>query len=349
MSPAALGVIPDVVRKTVGDTTYYFGTISSDKIKSVTFVPVIELSTNTFLTEDPADGYQRPGSPQRMRAFRKFLKENPHHVVPPVLLSGRGGWTFGEEGGSVGSLSIHAPAAIIDGQHRVGGYVALHEENNEVRDVPFILLNGLSRDTELETFIVVNNSQKGVPKSLTAFLGDSDEAQIAWALNVDEDSPFKDRISRTKMQREQLFMLHSVAKEIKRLFSIGGLQDLDVQTKIEFAERFFTKVADVLPDEWSDIQKLSDTTTRGRSDFDYKLLELTGLIAWCYVGSQILARSYSEMTGMNWDNVERLIESVCKIDWAKDGQYAGRTGSVGGKFMGDDMSRLLPAENSEES
>lgn len=344
--PRAIGSVGDVLRKQAGEIVYYFGTITSDKLKSVTFVPVIEASAKTFLEEDTADGYQRPGSPGRMRAFRKFLEQNPTHVVPPILLSGRDGWEFTPRAGSsVGKLTINAPAAIIDGQHRAGGYVALHEANNEdVREVPFILLPSLSRDQELDAFLTVNTTQKGVPKALSEFLGDSDEAQVAWCLNIQNDSPFYGRISRTKQAKTQLFMLNSVAKEVKRLFSVGPLSDLNVEEKSEMAARFFTKVADILPDQWSDIEKLDDAESKGKLDFEYKLLELTGLIAWSHVGSVILSRSYNEAVGMNWDNVERLMQLACAIDWRKDGQFVGRTGTVGGKVMADEMMRLLPAE-----
>lgn len=341
-----IGSIANAVRKRVGSTNYVFGTIPSDKLRQLTFVPVIEPSRKTFLNEDSTEGYQRPASLSRMRAFMRFLREHPNSVVPPILISGRGAWKFvpTAEGAELGGVDIEGPAAIIDGQHRAGGFVAFFETDEAIRDVAFILLEGLPLDLEKEEFLVVNNTQKGVPKSLTAYLEDSEEAQIAWALNTEDDSPFKGRIARTGMGREQLFALHSVARQMKRLFSLGALQDLDVETKVEFASRFFTIVADSLPDEWSDLEKLDDPDSKGKSSFEYKLLELTGLIAWSICGAQILHRSYSEETGMNWDNVARLVNAAADVDWPKDGQYAGRTGEAGGKVIADDMLRKLPAE-----
>ena len=168
--------------------------------------------------------------------------------------------------------------------------------------------------------------------------------RFAWRLNEDSDSPFKDRITRTTAQRTHLFRLHSVAKQVKRLFSVGDIQDLPVSDKIEFMSRFWTIIADQLEEEWSDIEKLDDFEAGGRRDFDYKLLELTGLIAWAYTGAHIFSRSYSEQTGMNWDNVIRLVEIVSGIDWHKDGEFAGRTGEAGGKIMADEMIRMLPPE-----
>jgi len=221
-----------------------------------------------------------------------------------------------------------SPLGVSRLRHRsaaLGGFVALFEKKNISRDVPFILLDNLTLDEEKSEFVVVNNSQKGVPKSLTAFLENSEEAQIAWRLNEDPDSPFHGRIARASKTKQILFNLHSVAKQIKELFKHPPLDDLDIDTKVEFTEKFFTVVADALPDEWADMEKLEKENTKGPKEFEYKLLELTGLIAWTVVGAMILHRSYTEDAGMNWQNVERLVKSAAGIDWSKDGQYAGRT------------------------
>ena len=330
----AIGEITGVIEKTQGNQRYLFGTIKSDRVKSVTFVPVIENSRRTPLNEIVEGGYQRPGSLSRMKAFAKFLRENPDSVVPPVLISGRGHWQFhpGDNEQDSGHITIQDKAAIIDGQHRVGGFVFLYDSEDDVRDISFILLPDLTIEDETREFVVVNNSQKGVPKPLTAYLEDSEDAQVAWGLNEESDSPFQGRITRTTMARSKLFALHSVAKQVNRLFSLGDVQDLDVDQKVEYVSRFWTIIADHLEDEWSDIEKLD--TGGARRDFTYKLLELTGLIAWAYTGAHIFSRSYSEITGMNWDNVKRLIEAASEIDWDKEGEYRGRTGEVGGQNYG---------------
>ena len=240
-------------------------------------------------------------------------------------------------------------AAVIDGQHRLGGFVALFEEEEEVRPVSFILLPKLSLDDEIKEFIVVNNSQKGVPRPLTEFLLDTDEAQVAWGLNQDPDSPFYEKITRTSMSKKHLFALHSVAKQVERLFSLGSLQDLDVDAKIDYVKQLWTIIADELPNEWSDIDRLDDPDFSGRRSFEFKLLELTGLIAWAFTGAQIFHRSYGDSIGMNWDNVRRLVGETKVIDWSKEGEFAGRTGEAGGRIMASDMIRLIPPEVSEVS
>lgn len=318
----------------------------------MTFVPVLDESTKTYLNEIK-DGYQRPGSHYRMRAFARFLQKNPNSIVPPVVLSGRGNWKFEAEGqdSDLGKLILRERAAIVDGQHRLGGFVFLYESEEDVRNISFILLPDLTPEEEENEFVVVNTSQKGVPRALTSYLEYSPGAQIGWGLNEESDSPFYGRISRTTLQGKptHLFTLNSVEDEVNRLFSMGAVQDLDVDQKIEFMARFWTIIADQLNTEWSDIEKLGNPETKGRNSFQYKLLELTGLVAWSYTGAQIFFRSYSERAGMNWDNVRRLVEAASEIDWRKNGEYEGRTGKAGGKAMADEMMRLLPPEGAETS
>ena len=342
------GEIAGVVQKTQGNQKYLFGTIRSDKVKNVTFVPVIETGHKTCLNERVEKGYQRPGSLFRMRTFARFLKAYPNSVVPPVLLSGRGAWQFepSEQEQNTGKLIIQDQAAIVDGQHRLGGFVHLYESEKEVRDISFILLPDLTVKHEIKEFVVVNDTQKGVPKPLTAYLEATDEAQVGWGLNEEPNGPFTGRITKTNMKPTHLFALHSVAKQVKRLFSHGAAQDLGIDQKIEFISEFWRIIADQLDVEWSDIDKLDDSNIKGsrRRAFNYKLLELTGLIAWAHTGAQIFFYSYSEEKGMHWDYVKRLVKAASDIDWSKDGKYAGRTGEAGGRIMSEEMLLLVAKE-----
>ena len=289
-----------------------------------------------------------------MITFARSLKNYPNSLVRPVILSGRGNWHFepNEQEQNSGKLTIQGEAAIVDGQERIGGFVHLYESEGEIRNIPFIFLPDLTLEQEIEQFVILNHIQKAVPKPLTSYLNVTDEAQIALGLNEETNGPFTGRITKTSLKPTHLFALHSVAKQVKRLFSLGDSElnpHLDINQKIEIMSGFWKIIADQLPKEWSDIEKLDDPDTRGRRDFEYKLLELTGLIAWTHTGAQIFSRSYNEKTGMNWDQVRHLVEAASGIDWHKGGEYEGRTGEVGGRVMADEMIRLLPAEVPEVS
>lgn len=71
MTGTRIATIPSVLVRSLtsaaGETrAYYLGTLTSDKIKDLTFVPVIDESPRSYLSERSTDGYQRYGSTSRM-------------------------------------------------------------------------------------------------------------------------------------------------------------------------------------------------------------------------------------------------------------------------------------------
>ena len=46
MANSIIGEIGGVLKESVGERVYYFGTINSDKIKNITFAPVVDHKTS---------------------------------------------------------------------------------------------------------------------------------------------------------------------------------------------------------------------------------------------------------------------------------------------------------------
>lgn len=344
-----MSILKDVLKSEIQGRVFYFGLIPSELLHSCLFVPVLEESprNNNYVREqlDRENNYQRPGSRSRQRKFSEFLKEHGNSVVPPIVLSTRGGWVFESDGDeSTGTLEIQSPAAIIDGQHRAGGFICRHGEDEQSRPVPFIAIPNLTLTQEKDEFLVINTTQKGVPKSQGVFLTESAEQEVANLLNT-EDGVFKDRLSIARKARHHLWSFNQVVKSIKELFSHGKFSELSVDTKHFFFEKYWEKIKEACAEEWEeDYPKLDDPESRGRNDFEYKLLETTGLIAWCDVGSQVLSNGFEPSTGsMNWEFVKTCVEDLANMDWAKDGKYSGWTGTVGARKIVEDMEMQLPA------
>lgn len=347
-------IIRNALRRTRGDRVYYFGSMKCSDLREASFVPVIETSPRTALIELNKDGYQRPGSMPRMRKFAEFLRTNPNKIVPPVILSDRGQWKFSGRSGSsdeIGDLIATAPAAIIDGQHRLGGFVLYWEKDKEDLSVDFILIAGLSLNEERAEFVAVNDNQQGVPRSLSSYLSmDNDEVtnprtksewtQIAWNLSTREDSPFVGMIARVRIGPEHLFALHSVAGSVEKMFSHGFFSDMDLDEKVNITVKYWNLIQDLHQEQFSDVEKLG-VRGQGRKAFEWKLLELTGFIAWSLIGTQIISNAIQGGI-VNWDDVEDKISFLSdKIDWRKSGQYAHATGAVGGPIIKRDMESVL--------
>jgi DNA sulfur modification protein DndB len=336
-----IATIPGIVKRTLADPEsgesreYYVGTVRSDLAKSLTFVPVKEESRKTYLQEHSQDGYQRPGSPTRMKRFAEYLKNHPLSVVPPVVLSSRNNWSFNGKS-EYGSLDIYGPAAIVDGQHRMGGYVFLYESEGMARDIDFIVLVDLTLSEETEEFLAINDTQKGVPRSLTKMLGGSDEALIAVELDDSDASPFKGRITKITKAKGDLFTLAAVVKNVERTFKHGAFQDLDIDTRLDIIFQYWEMIGDAFPEEWADMDS---------APMQYKLLETTGLIAWSLAATDILGPAFDPGTrAMNWDMVRAKINRLAAegvLDWRKDGEFQSSTGEVGGAKIHKKMQQIL--------
>jgi DNA sulfur modification protein DndB len=345
MADKPISILSNILRRMLSDPetgeerAFYVGTVRSDLAKALTFVPVLENSTKTYLQERTESGYQRPGSAARMRQFASYVKANPLSVVPPVIISGRDAWKFKASGsGDIGTLEIYEAAAIVDGQHRVGGYVSLYENDEIAREVDFFMLADLSLDEEKDEFLAINNTQKGVPKSINVLLSASDDALVANELNERDDSPFKNRITVAKAPPGALFSLAAVAKNVGRAFSHGAFTNTSIDEKVDIMIDYWMRIQDAFPEEWDDIY-------RKNADKEFKLLETTGLIAWCLAAADILGTSFDADTNtMNWDAVGAKISHLAlpgALQWEKDGEFQGLTGEVGGAKIHKKMQQIL--------
>lgn len=330
-----LGNIDNVIRRTAGELVYFIGTISTDKIKLCTFVPVIEDADTYLEYEVDENNYQRPGTKSRMNNIKRYFEENPNRLVPPIILSGRGLWKFSGDG-VTGSLQLDGRAAIIDGQHRAGGLVALYEQTHELRYVDFVCFENLSLEEEIEEFVTINGEQKGVPKPLNTFLKGGDDVEIAWELNIREDSPFLDKIFRVRGDSNRFYALHSMARNVKDTFNNGAFQTLSSDNKLDALIQLWKLIAKHNSEAWKDIN-------RPKREQEMKLCELTGIIAWSAVGSQILLKGWAPQSQtFNWEEIDRVIQFVSEdIDWDKKGQYEGLTGQVGGKRIATELESAL--------
>jgi DNA sulfur modification protein DndB len=345
-----------VVRRTLSDDEgqvleYYVAVMPSDLAKTLTFVPVFEGSKNPVLQEvvgsGEDEGYQRPGSRTRMTLFGDFLGKYPLSVTPGVVFSGRENWEFepSDPDGDVGTLHCFGPAAIIDGQHRVGGYVHLYESDETVRPLEFILVPGLSLAEETKLFLDINNNQKSVISGLTAILSGSDQSLIGRALLEDDNSPLQGLISIAVKRPGHLFTMNAMTKNISRTFSHGAFEETSLDDKVDIMKDYWTRIADAFVDEWADSDK-------GARERVYKLCETTGLIAFSLAAQDILGPNYiPDSKIMNWpqvaDDLRRLAEDP-RFDLRKEGPFVGLTGEVGGAKIHRRIQMVLAAHGDSE-
>ena len=387
--------IENVLRTEANGRVYYNGWVKASDAYDAVYVPVTKTTkipakakkSYVEALEERGGGYQRCATRSRQHSIAKYLISNPTSVLPPVLLSDRGKWKW-VSGSSdrIGRLIIEEKAAVVDGQHRLGGVrlQATMEGGDPARLVPFVVVVGLSEVEEKTEFLTINNTQKGVSKAHTAFL-ESDKWWNAVALALNESGPFEGRIQAAGGVRETWhtdLKLHSVANAIHDTFrppakksdvEVWGFADDDERKDNlpELVNRYWELISEVFADEWSDMDRLplpdhlggggGSETTR---NFEYKLLELTGFLAWMWFFQKIAIDIWnSSSQSLNEEALLRYLTWIREkeepnpsygknenepefrkaVDWRKKGKFEGRTGGAGARAIVEEMVRVYQA------
>lgn len=318
--------------------TYYLGTIKPTQIKELTFVPVVvkshEATKPEGLNEQDTAGYQRAGEPSRMETIKNFVQKNPRCVIPPVLLSARGKWEFKPSSSSktFGKLVAEDLAAIIDGQHRLGGLWRLCQDSSsdnalKQRSIPFMMIADMEIEEERRNFIEINDNQKGVKKSLLKYLVKNQDfiGQAANALMEDEDSPFKGRIAIQRKEDWHLLLFGAMSECVSLLFSRQVINTLGIKPGKDEAEttkcmsiviEYWNTVADCWSTYWADMDLMpavgvGKTKDQGTRKFNFRLLEETGIRAVSRLGADLLKKHWmKDQAAPDFEGIKKDLEAL---------------------------------------
>ena len=323
---------------------YFLGILHASEIKELTMVPVVTMSPPTTedaalqLNENSQNGYQRAGEAKRMQLIAEFVRKRPACVIPPVLLSCRGQWTFepNSKNSSVGTLVAADLAAIVDGQHRLGGLWRLardHSSPDELRDrvIPFMAVADMSLEDEKQEFVDINGNQRGVKKSLLRYLDRhvSFSGRAATALMEDEESVFKGRIDEQK-KRDWTIILFGAAQDcVSEMFGRTlQIKKFDPERQahqqeraLEFTLLYWRAVRDSLPRFWADIDRMPSVGAHrskeqpGTRGFQYRLLEETGLRAFSRLACDLFAMTWMDaLQTPSWDTIGQYLTCLGTSD-----------------------------------
>lgn len=319
---------------------YFLGVLSPAEIKALTFVPCVT-STYPAGAEDPQylnerpGGYQRSGDPKRMQRIKEFVAQRPNCLVPPVVLSARGKWEFVPQGNAqvFGKLIANDLAAIIDGQHRLGGLWRLANATDvpasvKGKPIPFMVVLDMDEEEEKREFVDINDNQQGVKKSLLRWLNKEDNfsGRAASALAGDEESVFLGRVDEQKKRDHTLFLFGAAVECVQLTFrtdftvpkGFDPHKDEKLQeSAIEMLLTFWRKVRDNMPTLWSDMYLMPPVGQSkskeypGTSQFRYRLLEETGIRAMSRLAGDIFSRAWvPDLKQPAWDAVEHYLRRL---------------------------------------
>lgn len=200
---------------------------------------------------NPEEGFQRQLDAPRARRIAKYLEER---VIPgAIVLSAQDANQVSYDAGSQTlSLSgIPGSLLVIDGQHRLyGAKIAADSPGGPNALLPVCIMAGLSLADEVQYFIDINSTAKGVPKTLrielTKFLVSQDSIddirlRLFKELNADPDSPLCGKLSAE--QRGPGYLSHVPFEiSINKILSGDRLKDLEYPQKKALIKNYISGV-----------------------------------------------------------------------------------------------------------
>lgn len=203
------------------------------------------------VASNPSEGFQRQLDAPRARRIAKYLE---NRVIPgAIVLSVQPDYaaTYDKDKGELTISDEPGSLLVIDGQHRLyGAKIAADSKGGPNVILPICILTGLSLTDEVQYFIDINSTAKGVPKTLrielTKFLVSQDSIEdirfrLFRELNAEPDSVLCGKLSAE--QRGPGYLSHVPFEiAISRILSGDRLKDLEYPQKKALLKNYLSGV-----------------------------------------------------------------------------------------------------------
>lgn len=200
---------------------------------------LFKLSRVERVSENPEEGFQRQLEETRANKIAKYFEQK---IIPgAIILSAQpeARILYDEEKEELEIDNENGSLLVIDGQHRLFGAYKAHKSGVDNIKLPVCILTNLNLIDEIQYFVDINSTQKGVPKTLrielTRFLVESESIDdIRLRLFKDLNSE-PDSVLCGKMSAEQKgpgYLSHVPFEiAINKVLSTEKMKDLDYDGK----------------------------------------------------------------------------------------------------------------------
>lgn len=277
--------IPAIQGK-MGGHTYYSFSIEPEKLLKIGYVLHRNKANKKLMPT-----YQRIIKKNRLKSVQEFVENGgffPNSII--ININATKGIKFDKANTQVeNAISrvgiLHLPKSyrssfIIDGQHRLYGYV--NSAFRKTNSIPVVAFVNLDRNQQIKLFMQINENQKAVPKNLrntlnADLLWDSEDLnesvkalklQIAQDLGEDLDSPLYDRviIGENPKTLQRCVTIDTIKQGLDRSNFFGTFSKSAVKTEgtfyannneliydrlVPYLKGCFTYIKDNLKSEWN--------------------------------------------------------------------------------------------------
>ena len=293
---------------------FYLTVLKNDLLKDICFV--------SRRDEDSKKGFQRNLNESRARDIAKYLDEM-RGVIPSVLILSAQSvakFAFNTKSHDISFIANEKSFMVLDGQHRLYGLMLTEKKY----PVPVVIFNQLTTTDEVNLFVDINTTQKGVPttllldiKNLTGRETKKEERQRILFDSLNKQSVMAGLLSATKSQVGKITRV-SFKQATNELFETGFFEDKDDQTIYNGVKNYLEAIEMVFNKSKSPKAKMTNTNlfraifaifneTVDKSLDKYSDLKVDSLVNCLEPISRI---SFDSYTGTSNAAVQRIIKDM---------------------------------------
>ncbi len=175
----------------------------------------------------------------------------------------------------------YASLELIDGQHRLFGFIEADDDTMEHFNLVALGIMGLNQTRRRDTFVAINDNARRVDPNLVAFLkytdneaecqADPEKMAIKIVTELNKSTPFKGKIRMIDFPDEIITLKGFSGYDLRGLIGPKGwlrkLYDHESSVYISVLRMYFSILKSLFPLQWKDQQKYITFTNRGISAF----------------------------------------------------------------------------------
>lgn len=328
-------------------------------------------------TSQKPDAYQRMLNKERIKKISEFLSSNRILLPNAIIIAFDSEKNIQEEITYDGTWFkfpvIYCSAWIIDGQHRVFGFLNTKhkewdEEKNEEFKLPVVVFKNLDETIQNKTFVNINYYQKKIDPTLLCDLATVTKDlknELTWpsllVTELNKEQPLKNKVKISEFDTGKPITLSSFARYglLESLLGFNRRKNeyngplykyASFDTNLEFDDnmnqRAFQRQLDTLKNFFRAVERNTATEDEDKNPWinikKYSLLKTTGINALLLTLTRIFEK-YPEMK----INLYEHLKPLKKINFEKDHVASHGGGWKGFRSFANEIIKELNIENKD--
>lgn len=295
---------------------FYIAILPNNVLKEICFVSRRE--------EDPLKGFQRSLNESRAKDIAKYLDELDGVIPSALILSAQENVRFSFNKNEIAFVEQKNGFMVLDGQHRLFGLIKAEKKH----EIPVVIFKGLNTSEEVNLFIDINTTQKGVPttllidiKNLAGSETKKEEKQRIVFDRLNENSVLTGLLSpnKSRVGRITRVAFNSATSDI---FENGLLKGKNAETIYKCLKNYFEAVDQIFTKSKSEKAKLTNTTF-----FKASLA----------IFSEVTEKTLKRSNDLKVESLVIVLEPISKINFDS---YTGSNNATYQKVLSDMRAEL---------